>query len=189
MCYVAGIDKGDGTGTNQRTFRSGSNKYPRGEVCEQRLQQETPIVFRPSSLPTILPPPMEASSSSSSSLIEIYARWDHANSTRLESPYTNSCPNFRGVTRPLHPWEYSAKLPLPAPSTDEHRQMFLDWIRFSYLSLSFSSALIAQPGGTFRSLYLPGNIFLRISSIEKRNRAKKDAMDCVKGRAGLTVRW
>lgn len=135
MCYVAGIDKGDGTRTNQRTFRSGSNKYPRGEVCEQRLQRETPIVFRPSSLPTILPPPMEASSSSSS-LIEIYARWDHANSTRLESPYTNSCPNFRGVTRPLHPWEYSAKLPLPAPSTDDHRQMFLDWIRFSYLSLS-----------------------------------------------------
>lgn len=185
MCYVAGIDKGDGTGTNQRTFRSGSNKYPRGEVCEQRLQQETPIVFRPSSLPTILPPPMEASSSSSSSLIEIYARWDHANSTRLESPYTNSCPNFRGVTRPLHPWEYSAKLPLPAPSTDDHRQMFLDWIRFSYLSLSFSSALIAQPGGTFRSLYLPGNIFLRISSIEERRGIGRRKMRWIALRGGL----
>lgn len=126
----------------------------------------TPIVFRPSSS-------LPASSSSSSSLIEIYARWDHANSTG-SSRNTNPPQILVGVSRAIHPWESSVELLVPSMTTTTI-QMFPDSIRFRF-------SCTAGRNGSFYICWETRNVLFRILSIEGEERLRKE-------RNGLMLRW
>lgn len=147
LCYVAGTDK-RGTRTNQRTFRSGSNKYPRGEVCQRRLQRR--LCFH-------LPPPFQR---------RRRRRWlkfmpDGTTPipparVAIPTPVAKFWLAFRArYTHENPPLNFSFR------AIDDHHH-HPDVSRFNS---PLASALVAQPEGTF-VLYLPGNVLFRIVSIE-----------------------
>lgn len=163
LCYVAGTDK-RGTRTNQRTFRSGSNKYPRGEVCQRRLQRR--LCFD-------LPPPFQRRR-------RRRRRW-----LKFMPDGTTPIPPARvaiptppqilvGVSRAIHPWESSVELLVPSMTTTTI-QMFPDSIRFRF-------SCTAGRNGSFYICRETRNVLFRILSIEGEERLRKE-------RNGLMLRW